>query len=811
MSTPSDTEYFNQRGKAFKVEMNQWVSLRAKMISLHIIPEVGPCMVIQQSANKLIFKLQRKIKTKANPLNPNNRYGLVFKASTFRESEITTERIYAVKFWTANNDEQFMDVFSFIFKEWDLITTLKIDDWSCKLCTFRNKAYQNKCEICNRPCPRVRSSTGTGSETNSSLSCSSASYRNFGKGNIKPICDHDFKRGVRSCAKLESLELKDEGWTCNHCTYFNEEDTNKCHVCQGFRRDDNYAMLSPSHRDFQKMSDYIIDRNPNPKILFTTLDTICKQLKTGKDKGRILWVNLEKVQNRLLSFDGGMDFLNLLGYKLDEKEEALRCHERPHKRKLDEAMDVIVRALKNLQENNSQSSIFGSEYDEKTSEMESRPKLVNQSTQRVLGDLRKNQPNNMDEWFDQEEDDESVTIHKILDEVLTTGKRDVLLLVYKTFCSSFRLLRVLRQRWENSDPKARRGSDPKARKEILLFCTYWARQYFEDIKTQPNFGDNFRRFIQRCTEVPEVQARKLSNSLIKELEVLDHRYEEDMHIREASIKLSSKIDKELTVLDFNPTNIAKVVTLLDYDKFKQIKHRELLNQAWTKKDREEKAPTVLEMITQFNTVCKWTQVCILDAKRLVERKATIAWFIELTSALMQIKNFSSSLGVVSALTSNDIHCLKPAWEDIRSKDKGTDPHTEHLKFFSASGNYKILREHLRKVEPPAIPHIGLLLKDLVFIDDGLKLQDDDSGKENKVNFKKYTKLAKRIWDGFKKFQEKPFEFKRDDSIISWLNYNQAKVALIPDTFFEKWSNQVKSADEEEKSKRGSGIFSKIFA
>jgi len=810
MSIPTDTEYFNQRGKAFKVEKNQWVSLRSKMISLHIKPEVGPCMVIQQTANKLIFKLQRKIKTKANPHNPQNRYGLVFKASSFGESELTTERIYAVKFWQTKDDEEFMDVFTFIFKEWDWMTKVKSDDWSCKLCTFMNKVNRLKCEICNHARPR-RSSTGT-AETRSSWSSTSYSYRNLVKANIKPICDHDLKRAVRSSSKLETLELKDEGWTCNLCTLVNKEDTNECQACGVFRRDDNYESLSPSHRSFQNLSDYIIDKNHNPVILFKTLDTICKQLCTGKEFGRTLWVKSEKVQNRLLSFDGGLEFLNLLGYQLDKKQETLNCLEKPHQLKLEEARTVINGALKNSKSWNSESSMFSNEYDQKTSEMDSPRlslKLKRQHTEKILGYLQKNQPNDMDEWFDQEEDDESVSIHNILDEVLTTGSRDVLLLVYKTFCSSYRLLRVLRKRWEDTDPKARRESDSKARKEILIFCTYWARQYFEDMKTQPSFGVIFKRFIQQCTKVPDTQ--RLSYPLIRELEDLEQRYEEAIHIRETSIKLSSKINKDLTVLDFAPMNIAEVITMLDYDKFKQIKHRELLNQAWTKKDREEKAPTVLQMIAQFNTMCKWTQVCILSARSLVERKATMSWFIELTSALIKIKNFSSSFAIVSALTSNDIHCLKPAWEDILSKDQGTNDHNEHLRFFSISGNFKVLREHQRKVKPPAIPHIGLLLRDLVFIDDGLQLQDDESGNGNKVNYKKYTKLAKRIWDGFRRFQEKPLEFKRDDNIISWLNYNQAKVGLINDAFFENLSNQVKLADEEEKSKRGSGIFSKIFA
>jgi len=119
-----------------------------------------------------------------------------------------------------------------------------------------------------------------------------------------------------------------------------------------------------------------------------------------------------------------------------------------------------------------------------------------------------------------------------------------------------------------------------------------------------------------------------------------------------------------------------------------------------------------------------------------------------------------------------------------------------------------LRELLKKIEPPAIPHLGILLKDLVYIDDGYVLLDHNNG--HKVNFRKCTKLAKRIKEGFGRFQEKPFEFKYDDTLLSWLNYNRAKVENVKEAYLQDVSSQVKAKDDDEKSKRGSGILFKIF-
>jgi len=273
---------------------------------------------------------------------------------------------------------------------------------------------------------------------------------------------------------------------------------------------------------------------------------------------------------------------------------------------------------------------------------------------------------------------------------------------------------------------------------------------------------------------------------------------EEKHSEENLLRFSIEINKDHTVLDFQSMDIAEVVTLLDYEKFKQIKHRELLNQAWKKKDRQERAPSVLEMIAQFNIMCKWAQICILDATGLLERQRTLSWFINLTTDLITIQNYNASWAVFSALTSTNIYYLKPAWAGIKHD------RTEHKRLFNASGNYKVLRELLKRIKPPAIPHLGVLLKDLVYIDDGFVLLSDNNG--DKVNFKKCTKLANRIQEGFGRFQEKPFKFNQEESLFAWLNYNQKKVELIKDSFLEHLTSQVKTMDENEKSKRDSGIF-----
>ena len=118
MSRLSESEYFSRPCKVFHVENKEWVSLRAKWISLHILPELGPCMIIQQkNRSTLQLKLVQRIKRKTNPDNPDDHYGSIFKAMKLQGSKLEAERIYIAIFSESKDNGEFMDAFLYLFKE----------------------------------------------------------------------------------------------------------------------------------------------------------------------------------------------------------------------------------------------------------------------------------------------------------------------------------------------------------------------------------------------------------------------------------------------------------------------------------------------------------------------------------------------------------------------------------------------------------------------------------------------------------------------------------------------------------------------
>merc|ERR1712154_60339 len=101
-----------------------------------------------------------------------------------------------------------------------------------------------------------------------------------------------------------------------------------------------------------------------------------------------------------------------------------------------------------------------------------------------------------------------------------------------------------------------------------------------------------------------------------------------------------------------------------------------------------------------------------------------------------------------------IHRLKQTFGALEKKSRRYKLYLEFKALFASDKNQKALRNELETMEQPGIPHIGIFLSDLVFIDDG-----NEDVVDGKINFKKYELLSDRIsW--LQMFQQSPFPFRK---------------------------------------------------
>jgi len=163
-----------------------------------------------------------------------------------------------------------------------------------------------------------------------------------------------------------------------------------------------------------------------------------------------------------------------------------------------------------------------------------------------------------------------------------------------------------------------------------------------------------------------------------------------------------------------------------------------MKQVWTKKHKEQKSPNVLAMIRNFNKISNWAVREIISRTEQSQRIAVLKHFIQITYECLNLHNLNGVLELCSTLESAAVYRLRRTWQAL-PKDV-SDMFEEIHKLCAAENNYKLLRDKVRRVTPPSIPHLGGFLTELTFLEDS----SEDQTEGNLINFNKLRKIAVTI-------------------------------------------------------------------
>lgn len=229
----------------------------------------------------------------------------------------------------------------------------------------------------------------------------------------------------------------------------------------------------------------------------------------------------------------------------------------------------------------------------------------------------------------------------------------------------------------------------------------------------------------------------------------------------------SKITNKLLI--WPSLEIARQITLIDYEFFKSIQPKECLNNAWNKNNRDSKAPNIAKMINFFNTFSNWMATIILQTEDLEERIEILEKFIEVAGELYELNNYNGVFAVCSGLCLSSVFRLKGTWNGIQEVYK--QKYQKLHRLISRDKNFNEIRTKIKNVKPPCIPYIGLYLTDLTFIEEG-----NQKYVHGKINFVKCQQFAEVIRD-MKTYQAEKYNFLQEKSLyemITTLTYLSEK-------------------------------------
>ncbi|MPC43132.1 Son of sevenless 1 [Portunus trituberculatus] len=262
------------------------------------------------------------------------------------------------------------------------------------------------------------------------------------------------------------------------------------------------------------------------------------------------------------------------------------------------------------------------------------------------------------------------------------------LTTYRSFCTPMELLELLIQRFDIPEPELPEVSEEETqevqnqqlsinreimkrfRKEysqpvqfrVLNVLRHWVDYHFYDFERDQSLLENLTNFLDK---VKGKSMRKWVESITKIIQrrgVCTDRFAFTLQCNEEQreitfslnrsppspkwhIKLEEKDweailpigaggtstnpDYVRPLLMLHPIEIARQLTLLEFDLYRAVKPSELVGTPWTKDDKEKRSPNLLKLIYHTNNVTRWFMWCIVETENFEERVAVMCRIVEI--------------------------------------------------------------------------------------------------------------------------------------------------------------------------------------
>ncbi|CAK7240784.1 MAG: Ras guanine nucleotide exchange factor bud5 [Sporothrix thermara] len=240
------------------------------------------------------------------------------------------------------------------------------------------------------------------------------------------------------------------------------------------------------------------------------------------------------------------------------------------------------------------------------------------------------------------------------------------------------------------------------------------------------------------------------------------------------------------IMDFDPLEMARQITVRQMAIFCSIMPEELLGSQWMKKGGTE-SPNVKAMTALSTDLSNLVADTILQYTEVKKRAGVIKQWIKVAHQCYELHNYDALMAIICSLNSSTITRLRRTWDAISPKRRET------LKVLQAvvepSQNNKVLRGRLHDHVPPCLPFLGMYLTDLTFVDignpatkqlpgqdgsgDGASLASGGSSGLTVVNFDKHTRTAKIIGE-LQRFQI-PYRLTEVPDIQDWISNQITRV------------------------------------
>ncbi|KAF8635804.1 hypothetical protein AX15_000011 [Amanita polypyramis BW_CC] len=218
--------------------------------------------------------------------------------------------------------------------------------------------------------------------------------------------------------------------------------------------------------------------------------------------------------------------------------------------------------------------------------------------------------------------------------------------------------------------------------------------------------------------------------------------------------------KKLKLLDIEPLELARQLTIKESELYRKIKPVEYLQRA--REQKSENMDNIATVMQTTNRIADWVAESILSKEDSRKRANIVKHLITVADRCRTLNNFSTMIAITSGLNTPPIRRLKRTWEQVNQRIMAQFAACEAT--IDSKGNFKEYRRVMQTVSPPCVPFIGVFLSTLQFTQDG----NPDMLPGGLVNFRKRQMLSEVIGD-IKRWQAQPFNLTPVPVIMNYID------------------------------------------
>ncbi|KAI8364223.1 ras guanine nucleotide exchange factor domain-containing protein [Blakeslea trispora] len=339
---------------------------------------------------------------------------------------------------------------------------------------------------------------------------------------------------------------------------------------------------------------------------------------------------------------------------------------------------------------------------------------------------------------------------------LDSNFNSTFLLTYRSFCTTEELFEELFNRYQLPPPEGMTSDEYEKWKEkklklvrlrVFNIIKSWLETYFNEEEdrhilisinhfTETVISDTMKFGAEQLTKLIKKRMMSEESGQIRKMKL-------NFRTGEMPVPILPKNMKHIKLLEVDPLELARQLTVMDFKLYNRIKPVECLDKNWGKADLGDYiAVNIKASIEHSNQVTAWVTDSILSKDNVKKRATVMKHWILVAERCRSLQNFNTCMAILSAFDNGSIGRLKRTWELMSTRTMAILQNIRKL--MGANRNFSEYRELIKKINPPCIPFLGIYLQDLTFIDDGNSNLLKKSN--NLINFSKRMKTAEVIRD-----------------------------------------------------------------